>query len=273
MVRALQAAIDKTIEEKQGAGFRMHLGASIIGRDCARQIWYTFRWAKRARFRARLLRLFDRGNREETRIIKWLRDAGVHVLDIDPNTGKQLRIEDHEGHFGGSLDSLLFDTPEYPFQWVLGEYKTHNDANFKEVKKHGVRKSHLPHFVQMQIYMGYTGVKIAFYFAVNKNDDEMYIELIEYDEDVAKQYSERALHIIQAQEPPGRISESPAWYRCRMCDYQMICHHGDRKDKNCRTCKFSKPISDGKWLCLAYNYELSEMEQKQGCSSHQEIPE
>src|SRR6266853_4197332 len=26
-------------------GFRSHLGASIIGNDCYRQIWYMFRWA------------------------------------------------------------------------------------------------------------------------------------------------------------------------------------------------------------------------------------
>ena len=36
-----------------------HLGASIIGKDCERALWYDFRWVTRWAFTGRMLRLFD----------------------------------------------------------------------------------------------------------------------------------------------------------------------------------------------------------------------
>ena len=37
-------AIYADYEARQGDGFRDHLGASIIGKSCARALWYDFRW-------------------------------------------------------------------------------------------------------------------------------------------------------------------------------------------------------------------------------------
>lgn len=266
-------AIDARLEQKQGLGFRRHLGGSIIGRDCARQIWYGFRWARRSRFPARVLRLFQRGQEEEEKIVKWLRQSGIHVLDTDPETGKQFRIEDHEGHFGGSLDAKIHDPPEFPGIWVLGEFKTHNEKSFKRVKKDGVKEAKFEHFVQMQIYMHYEQLPAALYFAINKNDDDLFVPTVEYDPSVAERYIERAGKIIYAEFPPPRISDSPGWYQCKWCDFQRICHYDAPKEKNCRTCINSKPIDNGQWLCRRYDYVLSEQEQRIGCLSHQEIPE
>jgi hypothetical protein len=262
------AAINRALESKQGKGFRNHLGASEIGHSCIRFGWYRFRWAKKSYFTGRLLRLFDRGNREEERFVKWLRDAGVVVADLDPNTRAQLRIEDHEGHFGGSLDARLFDTPEFPMQWILGEFKTHADKYFRQVVKEGVRKAQPKHYVQMQIYMHYEGLAYAMYFAINKNDDDLHIEIVEYDRATAERYITKAKAILTALTPPNRVSENPGWYVCGYCDYKNICHHGAKMDKNCRTCSHSRPIADAKWLCLRYNYELSEADQRRGCNDH-----
>ena len=68
---------------------RPHLGASLIGHECDRYLWLTFRWAKLAEFEGRLLRLFDRGNREEPRIHEELRGIGVelHTMDGDTHAG------------------------------------------------------------------------------------------------------------------------------------------------------------------------------------------
>ena len=62
-------------------GFRDHLGASIIGKDCERALWYDFRWAARRGFSGRMLRLFDTGKREEDRLVRDLRRTGATVLD------------------------------------------------------------------------------------------------------------------------------------------------------------------------------------------------
>ena len=266
--------INRQIEVTQGAGFRRHLGASVIGRSCPRQVWYIFRWARKVYHHARLLRLFNRGDREEPRLVKLLRQSGVHVLDKNPDTGEQFRIEDHNGHFGGSLDGKLFDTPEFPWQWILGEFKTHNDKSFQDVKKQGVEKSKFEHYVQAQIYMRYEKLPAAIYFAVNKNDDEIYTQVVMYDEAVALKYSERALAIINAERPPDRpANASPGWYICRFCDFIDVCHHHERKELNCRTCVYAEPSTEAKWRCRKFNCHLSEQEQRKGCLEHTMIPE
>jgi hypothetical protein len=268
-----KAAIERNVEIKQGDGFREHLGASLIGNDCVRQIWYTWRWARKSRFSGQLLRLFDRGNREEERIVKWLRDSGTVVQELNSETNEQFRIEDFEGHFGGSLDSRLFDTPDLPGLWILGEFKTHNDKQFKELKKQGVFKSHKKHYVQMQIYMHYGELPFAMYFGINKNTDELHIEIIAYDRTFALSYIERAAFILGTPVPPNRISDSPGWYQCQWCDFIKVCHFNAPKEHNCRTCIHSKPIDRGRWICSKFNYVLTKADQKRGCTEHEPIPE
>jgi hypothetical protein len=267
------AAIDKIIESKQGKGFRRHLGASLIGRPCARQLWYVFRWAKGSQHSARLLRLFDRGNLEEERFVKWLRNSGIHVVDRDPVTGDQIQIEDHNGHFGGSLDAMLFDVPEFRMKWVLGEFKTHSDKYFKAVKKNGVKNEKEEHYAQMQVYMYKAELEHALYFAINKNDDDLYIEIIELDVPYALRMLDKAGKIISVDYPPERISETPGYYICRMCDYSDTCHFNAPKAMNCRTCVNSEPIENSGWICNLYSYNLSEHDQRRGCKSHTPIPE
>lgn len=269
-------AVDRNLEERQGKGFRRHLGASIIGRKCAREIWYTFHWAREVRHRARMLRLFSRGDLEEERFTRWLQGAGVHVVthnldDCDPETGKprQFRVAAHEGHFGGSLDAQLFDTPDFPGQWILGEFKTHNDKSFKKLLKEGVQKAKPEHYAQMQVYMYGRSLPAAMYFAINKNDDDLYTEIVEYDPIFAAALYDKALKIIRAQEPPPRINESSAWYECQWCDYNVVCHSGAPMAKNCRTCVHAVPAQDGIWNCTKYHYPLEEADQRKGCEAHQ----
>lgn len=80
-------AIFQAYERQADHGFRAHLGASIIGKDCERALWYDFRWATRALHQGRVLRLFETGVREEARLVQNLRATGATVLDVDPETG------------------------------------------------------------------------------------------------------------------------------------------------------------------------------------------
>lgn len=82
-------AIYASYEAAADSGYRAHLGASLIGTECERAIWYSFRWATRARHTGRLLRLFDSGNLAEGRFVADLRRIGVTVLDADPASGRQ----------------------------------------------------------------------------------------------------------------------------------------------------------------------------------------
>jgi hypothetical protein len=119
-------------------GFRDHLGASIIGKDCERALWYDFRWVSRRAFSGRMLRLFETGKREEDRLVRDLRRTGATVLDSDPETGRQWEVSALGGHFGGSLDAVAIGLLEAPKTWHVVEFKTHSAKSFATLKKDGV---------------------------------------------------------------------------------------------------------------------------------------
>ena len=110
-------AIFAAYESDNGDGFRPHLGASLIGKECERALWLDFRWAVRSKFGGRMLRLFETGQQEENRLIRNLRRIGVTVLDVDPKTGRQWRVQACGGHFGGSLDAAAIGVIEAPKSW------------------------------------------------------------------------------------------------------------------------------------------------------------
>ena len=154
-------AIYADYEARQGNGFRDHLGASIIGKSCARALWYDFRWVTPARHSGRLLRLFETGQLEEDRLVRNLRATGATVLEVDPETGRQFRVEAHGGHFGGSLDGVAIGILEAPKTWHVLEFKTHGVKSFNELTAKGVVLAKPQHAAQMQIYMHLTGITRA----------------------------------------------------------------------------------------------------------------
>lgn len=287
-------AIEDAIENDQGASFRTflkqilpkfedpfrgveknlyrsHLGASVIGKECDRSIWYGFRWFKKPSFSGRITRLFNRGHLEEPRVLASLMTIGVKIYQQDAN-GKQFRISDIGGHFGGSGDGVAIGIPDLPVDMpCLLEIKTHSDKYFKELVKQGVKLAKPEHYVQMQIYMNKMGLGVALYCAVNKNDDEYYFEIIWAEQITPATMIERARIIIMSSSPPQKINNSPSWYQCKCCDYQRICHFGVEPERNCRTCHFSRPIEDGTWQCVnpICPGTLSEEDQLKGCSWHE----
>jgi len=317
--------------------FRAHLGGSIIGRKCERELYYSFHWFRRPTFKGRLLRLFDRGHKEEFSFLALLRGIGIEILphseclmyhpesdsyvtiparfsnvpptepeiemtcmDVsgDPHhvarakaqgvTIKQWRISAINNHFGGSLDGIgqadfaieiweHFEgrmaeltgrviPPHTPF---LTEFKTHNTKSFALLAS-GVRVAKPEHYVQMQTYMSAKGLRFGLYFAVNKDNDELHLEVVELDPEVGQASLVRADRIINADRVPDRIGKHPSWHDCKFCEFAQICHYGDTKeiDRNCRTCTHSRPVEDGRWQCRKWNALIPVDAVLKGCDSH-----
>lgn len=282
-------AIDSAINKDQGASFRgwlgkviahvgdaysehsfpfrSHMGASGIGNECARSIWYGFRWVTRPDFDGRLLRLFNRGHLEEARFIAMLLMIGAEVYQQDEN-GNQFRISSAGGHFGGSGDGIVVNIPDLPSGTpALAEFKTFGMKPFAKLVKEGVKVSKFVYYVQMQVYMKKMGFPVALFMAVNKNDDTLYGEIIEYDSFIADQFIDRGDALVFVEEAPKRLSESPGWFECKWCDHRPVCHLKATPDKNCRTCHFSVPNDDGTWACRQKDleHELTKDEQLAGC--------
>ena len=266
-------AIYAAYEAAADAGWREHLGASVIGTGCERAIWYSFRWASRAWHTGRLLRLFETGNLAEARFVADLRRIGVTVLDVDPATGRQWRLRDASGHFGGSMDAVALGLLEAPKTWHVCEFKTHSTKSFAKLKSEGVEKSKPLHWAQMQAYMQLAGIERAFYLAVNKDTDELYQERVRHDAEAGLRILAKAQRIIGAGRPPTRISEDPAWWECRFCDHHAVCHAGAVPERHCRSCLHASPVADGGWHCTRHGTPLTRREQETGCVAHLYIPD
>ena len=264
-------AIFAGYEADASDGFRSHLGASLIGKAWERALWYDFRWTTKARFEGRVLRLFETGNREEERLVRNLRRTGATVLEVDPETGRQFRVQAHGGHFGGSLDGVAIHLLEAPKAWHVLEFKTHSNKSFTDLVAKKVRESKPQHFAQMQIYMNLMGMNRAMYLAVNKDTDDLYVQRVEADAAYTEQLLEKARRIIFAPTPLPRISEEPSWYQCRLCDHADVCHGTRAAEVNCRTCLHSSPVEGG-WHCDRHQKPLSEVDQRTGCEQHLYLP-
>lgn len=271
---SVAAKIFQAYESDAEEGNRPHLGASLIGHACERYLWMTFRWVYAKKFPGRMLRLFETGQREESRLVANLRRIGVEVHDTAPD-GSQWRVSALGGHFGGSMDGAAVGLPEAPKTWHVLEFKTHNDKSFADLLKNGVAKAKPQHFAQMQTYMGLTGMERAFYMAVNKNNDDIYTERVEFDQVEFAKLKARAERVINANEPPLRCSNDPSWYVCKMCDFHGHCHNNKVPDVNCRTCAHSTPEMDGdaRWSCAKLGVDVDiNMQRSNECSQHRFIP-
>lgn len=307
LMHALQTMrkIDQMIEADQGASFRgwegkvlphigdayrsepedghrAHLGASILGTECARAVWYSFRWTTKPKFNGRTLRLFNRGHLEEGRCIAMLLMIGAEVWQQDAN-GKQFRISWAEGHAGGSGDGVAKNIPDLaPTLPFVLEFKTHGETPFKELAGKltewrayvegkgpftgkGVREAKPEHYTQMQLYMRKMGLTVALYVAVCKNTDDLYMEIIYLNPEYADQYLQRGDDLVWQENAPKKINPSAGFFKCRFCDHRPVCHLSAAPDINCRSCQFSEPKPGAAWSCNKHKIELSKDKQLVGC--------
>lgn len=249
---------------------RAHLGASVLGHACDRHIWYLFRNAQASEFEGRMLRLFDRGKREEATVYQELRGIGVE-LHADEH-GKQIDCRDASGHIGGSVDGVGRGFPEAPKSWAVLEIKTHSSKSFKILAAKGVCEAKPAHYAQMQIYMGLMQLPRALYFGVNKDTDELHTEWVHFERGSFDALMERGHRLVDAKEPPQRLSEDPAYWTCKGCQHYNVCHQEHVPEANCRTCCHATPVENGAWSCGLHNKQLDRAEQLAGCAQHLFIP-
>jgi hypothetical protein len=266
-------AFDSTLHDR----FRSHMGISTSGQECARMLWYKWRWSTFTKVSAKMLRLFNRGHLEEARFAAMLLGAGFELWREEA-PGKQFRVNYLGGHYGSAIDGVIRGIPEMPNENLLAEMKTHNNKSFRKLAgeydkegncvtpPQGVAIAKPEHFVQMQQYMGYYKLKWGLYCAVNKDTDELYFEIVAYVPKVDEGYRERSYRIIFAKEAPPKLSTNASFWKCKYCDERRVCHYNDPPDFNCRTCAAAYPTEDGNWRCATHGHAIIDKErQLTGC--------
>lgn len=181
---------------------------------------------------------------------------------------QQWGFKEHGGHYAGSCDGKVKFPKSMagaPAGWGLLEFKTHNTKSFVHLKEKGVLTSKPSHYVQSQCYMHELGLPWALYMAVNKNDDDLYTEVLYYKPEIGEQYKQRALSIIDAKDAPARLSNDPSWFECKFCDYREVCHYGVEPNKNCRSCALASASEGGSWYCNLHHAQIPPNFIKTGC--------
>ncbi len=194
---------------------RDYIGASSIGSDCLRQIWYQFKGVKAEKVPTKFRRTWDIGKELEHVIIDWLIDAGIRVERLNFTlTSKTVP------RFQGHIDSLIF----FGDRGSILEVKTAKDASFKIFVKKGLKVWNPQYYAQIQSYMGMLEVNSAYILVLNKDNSALSDELVTFDEEYYKKLEEKALMISRSSIEPPRISASPLWFKCKLCSYNKVCH-------------------------------------------------
>lgn len=259
---------------------RGYLGASIIGAECDRQLWYTFRQCYgKGRGDGRIYRLFNRGHREEAVFAEELRGIGCEVHTEGDTPDKQIAVSALGGHFSGHLDGVAMGIPEAPATWHLLEFKTHNAKSFAKLHREGVKVANPQHYTQMQVYMGLAKLTRALYMAVNKDTDELHAERIHYNAAEFKAIMARAKRIIEAVQAPERLTTRSDDWRCKFCEFHPFCWGTVKAavpicGKSCRTCCHSTPKTDGEggWHCERHKKPLAPVDVDVACEYHLLLP-
>lgn len=247
---------------------RKHLGSSIMGKPCDRQIWYSFRWVRLEVHEGRVQRIFQVGHNAEPRFITYLKGIGFKVRERGDD-GKQFRITGCDGHYGGSLDGMCIAPKRYGIsEPMLLEFKTNGTgAGYAKVAASELSESKPEHWKQMNQYGYKMGLKYGLYLIENKNDSDITIKIVELDWNIGRECEKRAQDIINARVPPPRISDNPATFECKFCSAKGICHYNEKVEINCRSCRNSSAVADGKWNCDLYG-EIPDDFVKLGCPQH-----
>jgi hypothetical protein len=263
LARQILSDIEIYAKQAYGDKFRKHLGASEIGHQCERYLWYKFRWMFENDFSGRMLRLFNRGHLEETRFLEWLEGIGFRP------SNKLLQFSACGGHFGGTSDNALMLPVRYALgdALLLAEFKTQaTGAAFNNLKTGGIKEEKPTHWNQVCTYGAALGFKYCIYVVINKNDDDLHVEILELDEALGHANIYKANRIITAKTPPEPISTNPSDYRCKYCDALSVCHLDAMPPRNCRSCGAATPINMG-WHCGLFNQEIPQDFIEKGCDA------
>ena len=268
-------AADRAIErrEKQRPR-RMYLGMSSGGR-CPRQQFYNWTWAGQRELHAVSLKRIADGFAGEDIVAARLQAAGnVVLLTRAPETGAQFGVSDAGGQVAGHLDGKAFKHPAAPTKEHVWECKVTNDrslAKFRKIKeecgeKAALREWNFEYWVQAQLYMLHTELDRHWLVVASAGCRDWDSCRTSLDRDQAEYFGERMARMVDhIEELPERISENPNHFACRWCDFVGICHEGGLVERNCRTCRWSKPVAGPNWYCEQHKKNLTAEEQMAGC--------
>jgi hypothetical protein len=252
------------------------IGASLLGSPCDRQLWMTLRWASPPEVitQGRKFRIFARGNAAEDRILGDLKLAGLHVEEVDPETGKQWRLSRANGWLRGKADARCWGVLEAPNAMHVVEIKCIKAADWRAIAKHGLRKQKPEHWMQLHEGMAALGIERGLYIAENADTCELLTERIHLDYEEAARQEARVLRLVEEHDAPLKIADAPKTPPCLFCNHRALCFENASPRRHCRTCIFFRFGTDGNGHCDRFNEPRSPERQRAGaqCPAQRLLP-
>lgn len=267
-VDAIYAAREREAAERpsyEGYG----IAASALGSPCDRQLWMTLRWVSPPEtMTGRKLRIFERGDIEEDRVLADLRRAGVEI------SREQERFSLANGFLRGKVDAVGTGILEAPAAEHVVEIKSAKASDYRAVQKHGLAKHKPEHWHQVHAGMTALGIERGAYVIVNKDTEEIYLERVHYDAEEAARQIARVERIVEADEAPGRIAEEPTRPPCLFCKHKAACFERGPVRRSCRTCLHFRFTRDGNGHCARFDEPRNPQRQQDGakCPVHLFLP-
>ncbi len=201
---------------------RNYIGASSIGSPCLRQQWYRYNNYPAIPMTAHQQRTMNIGKHLEGLIIDMLRNAGVDVYSSYYAVEiSNFNFEDsHIPKFQGHVDAILMNNHKSS---AIIEIKTAKHSSFNIFVNKGLKIWNEQYYAQVQSYMGMSGIHKAYLIALNKDTSAIHDEEVFFDESYYKMLCERAEAIISSDSEPPKVSGTPGWYLCKMCQFREIC--------------------------------------------------
>ena len=217
ITKKLTEIVNKTIKQSNEPR-RTYLGASGIGRQCFRSIWYDYHGAEKGPIEGSRQRTLEIGHRLEGLVLDCLEASGLNI------TRPNVDVYDEElPKFRGHIDAILWDFPIDTTSII--EVKTAKDSSFRIFEKKGLRSWYPMYYSQVQAYMGMSSIQSAYIIAINKDTSELHDEYVLFDRVHYEALREKAKKIIESPSTtPDRISDSPLYFLCRICDFRNVCH-------------------------------------------------
>ena len=257
---AIDRALEENAELQEPRGY---LGGSRLGLECHRQLAYEYfsaranraRWvaaveawgeaaveAKQGatilplrhrtlhHFPGKILRRFRAGHWCEDEVAALMRLAGFDLVTEnqygkqfgfyvapDPDTGEARMA----GHCDGRIESGPLAIP-YPVLW---ENKITKSSKWQECVNRGVKAVYPIYYFQVQTYLAYFELHNALLTLYNSDTSEIAPELIPFNQKDAQWATDRGVAVLQAQSPEElpRITNDPAHYLCKWCNFSERC--------------------------------------------------
>lgn len=225
----LAALIDKAIVDGYKTEERNYLGASSIGDECARKLWYRYNGEKE-NFDAKTIKRFLDGHRSEDVIVGYLRSIPqIEFYSCGPD-GDQIGFSEFEGRFAGHYDGIGRGFPQAPATWHIVEIKCVEEKSFNELKKLKDKDEKTAilnwkpvYYSQVQVYMHKESLTRSIHIVCTPGVRDLISVRTNYDKAHAEAMMQKAKRIIDATEPPEKIGKAD-FYLCKMCAFWSKCH-------------------------------------------------